>query len=330
MTWGSPEATWLLAAIPLWLLLRWRRLPGESVPFSPMQYARQGGSGLAVWALLALEGALLAAVVGVFAHPEERGEVERFGAEGVDIALVLDISASMQAADLKPNRLEVLKQLTSDLVRRSGDERVAVFAFARHCFTQTPLTTDRVSVLPLIAGLSLYSIDHSKSGGTAIGDALLVAGDALARERVAGRDQVVLLATDGQSNWGVDPVLAARFLRSEGIRLYAIGIGDEQPTPILVNGRPSLTPAGEVMMTSLDDTQLGAVVAEADGRYFRADSNDTLAAVFDEIGALETAPLTEERIVIVQSRAGDLAALALVLFAGWLAFDGFLLRRPLR
>jgi Ca-activated chloride channel family protein len=264
------------------------------------------------------------------ASPAQKAEVTLTGSDGIDMALALDISATMQAADLEPNRLEVLKDLSKDLVRRTAGNRFAVFAFAKHCFTQTPLSPDAISVSYLIESLDYRSINHAESGGTAIGDALLMAGDALRTNRVAGRDQVVVLVTDGESNSGADPLIGARFLLSEGIRLYVIGVGQDEPVPVYVDGKPFINNEDKHLHTQLDDAQLKEIAGVAEGQYYRADSTDALRAIFEEIAKLERAPLEEEEATIVESRVPDVALGIAILFCLMLGLEGFVLRRPLR
>ncbi|WP_224243520.1 vWA domain-containing protein [Hyalangium gracile] len=331
ISWKLPWLLLLLAAVPAWVLWRKRRLLSEAASFPPLQFGEVASRSRGGWGwLLGLEGALLALSVLTLAGPMEVEEVQLFDEDGIDLALVLDVSASMQAADFPPNRLEVLKKLSTELVRRSAGNRVGVYAFAAICVTQAPFTTDTQAVVDLIDSISYESVDHYRVGGTAVGDALLMASSAMLELREPGRDQVVLLVTDGESHLGADPLLAARFLREKGMRLYVVGIGQDEPVPVWVNGKPLPGDAGKQLTTRLNDTQLKQIAAQAGGTYFRADSNDVLGRIFDEITRLEHKPLQVQGAQVEHSLRAYGAMGLVLLVALWLALDGLWLRRPLR
>lgn len=321
----------LLVLMPLYGILRRRVLRGAVVPYAPLQIA--GRDGWRSWLLrlqLPFEIVLLTLAILTLCGPHRRDEVELVGEEGLDVAFALDISASMQAADFPPNRLEALKGLAIDFVRRSGSDRIAVYAFARHVFSQTPLTSDYGALKSLIEGLSFKTINHASSGGTALGDALIAATDGLLRARIPDRDQVIVLITDGESNFGADPILGARFAAENGIALYVVGVGGDEPVEVFVDGKPFITVADKILETSLDDTQLVEIAEAAGGSYLRARDVDVLAGIFDDLSRLETTPLEVETALITKSYAPAAAAALFLLFAAWLLTDGFLLRRPLR
>ncbi len=331
MSLAHPWVLLLLLLVPLYAWLRRRTVRGAAVAWAPLQYAQppRWRSWLQRFQL-PCEMVILAGVVLALAGPHRRDEVELLGEEGIDVALALDISASMQAADFPPNRLEALKELAAALVRRSGSDRIALYAFGKHVFTQTPLTTDNGALAGMIESLAFESINHAESGGTALGDALLAAADGLLRQRVEGRDQVIVLISDGQSNAGADPILAARFVAESDVGLQVLGIGGNEPVEVYVDGEPFITVEDKILETFLDDTQLQEIAAAAGGRYRRAVDVEVLAAIFDDLARLETTPLEIENVVIRRSWAPLLARLLFLLFAAWLLTDGLLLRRPLR
>ena len=331
MSLAYPDLMFALLLLPLYGRLRRRAVRGAAVAYAPLQYA--GGPRGRTWLLraqLPVELLIVAGVVLALAGPHRRDEVELLGEEGIDVALALDISASMQAADFPPNRLEALKGLAAELVRRSGSDRIAVYAFGKHVFAQTPLTTDNGALAGLIEGLAFKTISHAESGGTALGDALIAAADGLLRQRVEGRDQVIVLITDGQSNAGADPMLAARFVAESGIRLQVLGVGGPEPVEVYVDGKPFINTDNVVLKTSLDDSQLKEIAAAAGGEYRRATDLEILSAIFDDLARLETSPLTIENVIIRRSYAPLLAQILFLLFAAWLLTDGLVLRRPLR
>jgi len=326
-------APWLLMALVLIPLLAWyrfRALNRASLAFAPTQYrVRPRGRAFIHSLQTPLEMLLFTLVIIALAGPGTINEIENISETGLDVALVLDISASMQAADFPPNRLEALKEIAREFLHRAGGNRISVHAFAGIEFTQSPLTTDHRVVLELIEGLSYESIDHSESGGTAIGDALLGATDLLKAARIKGRDQVVILISDGESNSGVEPLLAARYLRDQNIRLHIIGIGGDQEVPVSVHGKPFINSEDKVLMTSLDDRQLKDIAAAGGGDYRRARSREVLGRIFEDLSRLERTPLTLEKLRLHSSWTAGIALLVFIVFAGLTAL-GHALRRPLR
>lgn len=316
-----------LLLVPLYAALRGRLLRRDAVPHAPLQY-RAAPRGRASRLRLPLEAPLVATLVAALAGPHRTVRLELVDDAGVDVMLVLDVSLSMLAEDFPPNRLDALRRIARDFVRRSGGHRIGVLIFARDVYVQTPLTTDHRILLPLLDGASVYALDQDKSGGTAVGDALLVAAERLEKAKVEGRDQAVVLITDGESNLGADPVLSARYLRRLGVRLYAIGIGGEEPVEVFFEGRRV---GGDTpYLASLDDTQLRAVTAAADGRFYRAADVGALEEVFAELSRLESAPLEVRTVELREGRASYLALAALPLFAAVLVLGGVVARRPLR
>lgn len=318
----------LIALVPL-VWHRYRALSRASMAFAPAQFKTIGGP-LAILSKFSvpLEALLLAAVIIALAGPGRVNEIETISENGLDINLVLDISASMQAADFPPNRLEALKEISRQFLERAGGNRISIQAFAKTTFTQSPLTSDHRSLLELNEGLAYESISHSESGGTAIGDALLSATDTLSAARIEGRDQVVILITDGESNLGVDPLLAAKYLRQAGIRLHIIGVGGDEEVAVSVHGKPFINTEDEVLMTSLDDAQLKEIAATAGGDYQRALSRDVLSEIFDDLSRLERTPLKIEKLRIHSSYIPQLALVIMLIFASRIILN-HQLRRPL-
>ena len=323
---------WLLALlllVPVYALFRLRQRRLRTVRFPPLQY-RGRESSWRLWKQLApqLELLVLALVVAGLAGPYEETRLELIEDEGVDVMLVLDVSLSMLAEDLPPNRLEALRRIARDFVTRAGGNRIGIVIFAKDSYVQTPLTTDHRSLLGLLEAVTVYTLDQKKSGGTSVGDALLVAVERLTRSRIEGRDQSLVLITDGESNTGIDPELAARYLREQGVRFYAIGVGGTEPVAVTFEGKPVGT-AGDYLAV-LDERRLRRVAELAGGRFYRATDVGVLEEIFAELSRLESAPL-ELRTVASRRSLGQWPALAaLGLFALHLALGGVLLRRPFR
>lgn len=332
---AHPSALWtLLALLPIgWLRLRQKRR--QRVIHAPLQYASlenvPGPSRRRRLARLSLplELLVLAVALVALAGPYREQRLELFEDEGIDVMLVLDISLSMLAEDFPPNRLDALRRIARDFVARSGGHRLGIVVFAGDAYVQSPLTTDLGFVTSLLEEATVHAISQSKSGGTAVGDALLVATDRLLARRVEGRDQAVILITDGESNLGIDPVLAARHLADSEIRLYAIGIGGREPIGVTFEGRV-VGQDGHAYQAYLDDGQLEAIAEAAGGRYDRADAVGVLEELFVELSRLESAPLEPRTLARRHSLSPILALVLLPLFALRLFAVEGLLRRPFR
>lgn len=318
-----------LALVPLWIAWRgwsWRR---AALPWAPLQY-RRAPARRRRWAALpwGVEALLLVAVVVAAAGPHGVERAELIEDEGVDVMLVLDVSLSMLAEDFEPNRIEALRRIAGDFVARAGGNRVGLVIFARDAYVQTPLTTDHRVLAELLDGVTVYTVNQVQGGGTAVGDALLTAGERLARARRADRDQALVLITDGESNLGLDPVLAARWVAESEVRLYAIGIGGERPMEVFFEGQRV---GGDTpYLTVLDDAQLREVAAAAGGRYFRATDTGALEAIFGELSRLESAPLEVREIELRHPYAPFVAAVAFALYLAHLLLSGMLVWRPYR
>jgi Ca-activated chloride channel family protein len=218
--------------------------------------------------------------------------------------------------------------LAGEMIARGGGNRMGLVVFAGDAYVQSPLTTDRRVLAELLGGVGAHMLDQGAGGGTAIGDALLVAAQRLAAAKVEGRDQAVVLITDGESNLGFDPVAAARHLAAAGVRVHAIGVGGTEPVEVWFEGER--VGGEDAYLSVLDDRQLPAIAAAAGGRFFRATDVGALEAVFDELSRLESAPLDVRTVEVPRSWGPALAKAVLSLFAAHLFLAGMAARRPYR
>lgn len=253
----------------------------------------------------------LAAVLLVFALARPQlGNVKRdINEKGIDIMLALDISGSMQLSDFRPNRLEAAKLVARDFVDKIEHDRVGLVVFAGESFLQCPLTTDYDIVNDLIAKMEIVpqSLD-----GTAIGLAL---SNCINRLRdTESKSKVVILLTDGENNAGdVDPMTAAAFAKDYDIRVYTIGMAG----------------SGEVVMQGLfpqripplNDRLLRAIAEETGGRFYRADTEEKLKEIWDEIAELEKTEINAVQFMDWQERY-----FPYLLFAFILAFLAYVLK----
>ncbi|HNA08106.1 MAG TPA: VWA domain-containing protein, partial [Leptospiraceae bacterium] len=142
--------------------------------------------------------------------------------------------------------------------------------------------------------------------------------------------QAIILITDGESSYGVDPILAAKYVLEQQIKLYVIGMAGEKPIEVYVEGRPYLTPSGKILVTSLDDKQLREIAKTANGKFYRAKNENVLAEIFSELGTLSRTPLEIKKSRLKHSYSRYFAFAGLQFFFLWMFVYGLLIRRPMR
>lgn len=226
----------------------------------------------------------LSAIITALAQPQKRNEQQIAEGEGIDIVLGIDVSGSMTAQDLKPNRLEAAKTVAIDFVNKRPTDRIGIVIFSGESFTQCPLTTDHQVVISAIQNIHNGLLED----GTAIGSGL---GTCVDRVRSGkSKTKIVVLLTDGENNGGlIDPKTAKEIAKAFGIRVYTIGVGTDGEASTPVD-----TGMGIVMQTtkvSIDEKLLGEIATETGGKYFRAKDNASLEGIYDTIDKLEKSKL---------------------------------------
>ncbi len=200
--------------------------------------------------------------------------------EGIDIMMALDVSGTMLAEDLKPNRLEAAKTVASDFVIARPNDNIGLVVFAGESFTQCPLTTDHAALVNLFRAVEFGMIDD----GTAIGLGLANAVNRMKDSPT--KSKVIILLTDGSNNRGdIDPQTAAEIAKTFGIRVYAIGVGSHGKARV-----PVQTPYGTqymMMDSEFDEQTLRNIASTTDGAYFRATDNNSLKKIYEQIDQLE-------------------------------------------
>lgn len=213
------------------------------------------------------------------ARPQISQEVINEFTEGIDIALVMDISYSMQAQDFRPNRLEAAKETARNFINGRKQDRIGLVIFAGDALSLSPLTTDYALLNTFIDQVDFSLIPK---GGTAIGSALGVATNRM-RESEA-KSKVIILLSDGDNTSGnLDPITAANLAHAYDIRIYTIGIGKEGMVnmPTQGYGQPQPRPS------SLDETTLREIANIGEGAFYRVSNNEALEQVFKQIDELE-------------------------------------------
>jgi len=235
---------------------------------------------------------------------------------GIDIVMAIDVSASMLARDLKPNRLEALKTVATKFVNKRPNDRIGIVVYAGESFTQTPITSDKTIVKNTIRKIKWGQIDD----GTAIGMGLGSAVNRLKESKA--KSKVIILLTDGVNNTGfVDPKTATELAKELNIKVYTIGLGTNGtalfPVAKDLNGKLIFRNAP----VEIDEKLLRFIANETGGKYFRATGNKKLESIYNEINKLEKTKIEEFKYYNYQEKYRPL-----VLLAGFLIFVEMILR----
>lgn len=223
----------------------------------------------------------LSALIVALARPQSSLSYQNITSEGIDIMIALDISGSMLAEDLKPNRIEASKEVAIDFIKERKNDRIGLVIYSGESFTQCPLTTDHSVVVNLFQDVKNGMVED----GTAIGEGLATAVNRL-RESDA-KSRVIILLTDGTNTAGsIPPITAAEIAREFGVRVYTIGVGTNGKAPFPVTdqfGRQRY----EMVDVKIDETTLKEIAKKTGGKYFRATNNRKLEEIYKEIDQLE-------------------------------------------
>jgi Ca-activated chloride channel family protein len=283
----------LLLTIPA---LLWVRKRGEdrhwgALKYSAVEAIRATGKGLRPWMYripTMLRIVALACIVLALARPQTGITSESVRTQGIDIVLAMDVSSSMLAEDLEPNRLEASKEVAAAFVQGRRNDRIGLVAFAGEAYTQAPLTLDYGVITSLLGELDVGMIED----GTAVGMGLATAVKRL--QSSDAESKVVVLLTDGRSNRGeIGPTTAAQMAQALGIRVYTIGAGTRGTARVPVDD-PRFGRQYVNMRVELDEPTLTDMAELTGGRYFRATDRESLQAVYAEIDELETTEIQVE------------------------------------
>lgn len=235
--------------------------------------------------------------------------------KGIDIVMAIDVSSSMLAQDLKPNRLSALKNVAGDFIDQRRSDRIGLVIYAGESYTKTPITSDKRIVKN---ALNEIRYDGVINDGTAIGMGLATAVNRLKDSRA--KSKVIILLTDGVNNSGfIDPKIAAELAVEFQIKTYTIGLGSNgnarAPIGILPNGKFQYG----ITKVEIDEELLQAIATNTGGLYFRATDNTSLEAIYDEINKLEKTEIEEFKYYNYQEKYRLLALIAMaLLFLEWL------------
>lgn len=228
-------------------------------------------------------------VVLVLSRPQTKNSWKDKWIEGIDIMLAMDVSTSMLAEDLKPNRIEAAKQVAAEFIAGRPNDNIGLTIFAGESFTQCPMTVDHASLLNLLQNVRT---DIAARGliqdGTAIGMGLANAVSRLKDSK--SKSKVVILLTDGSNNMGdISPMTAAEIASSMGVRVYTVAVGTDKsaPYPMQVGGGIQYVN----MPVEVDTKTLSEIASATNGDFYRATNTDELKKIYKEIDKLEKSKL---------------------------------------
>ena len=307
----QPHFLWLLLIVPL-LAIRYlfvRKKDSATLTLSSTRSFKPTILSRLKPLLHILRLLAISALIVALARPRNVSVSSRVNTnKGIDIVMAIDVSASMLAKDLKPNRLEALKVVAIDFVNKRPNDRIGIVVYAGESFTQTPITSDKRIVKNTIRKIKWGQMD----GGTAIGMGL---GSAVNRLKDSkAKSKVIILLTDGVNNSGfIDPKIATELAVEFGIKTYTIGLGSNgtalAPVGILPNGEFQYA----LTKVEIDEPLLKEIASSTGGIYFRATNNKKLEEIYAEINKLEKSEVEEFKYYNYTEKYRLLIILALVL-----------------
>lgn len=312
ITFANPEFFWLFLVLPLaigWYFWK-RNQQSATLKVSSVKGFKAAHSVLPKIKplLFVLRMLALASLIVALARPQSTDVTNKSRTtRGIDIVMAIDVSGSMLAKDLKPNRMEALKRVAAEFVEQRPNDRIGLVVYAAEAYTKTPVTSDKAVVLEALDGVKY---DNVLQDGTGIGVGLATAVNRLKDSKA--KSKVIILLTDGVNNSGfIDPRMASEIAKEFGIKVYTIGIGTngmaEFPYAIAPNGQFLF----RMMKVEIDEKLMKEIAMMTDGKYFRATSNKSLENIYSEINKLETTEVQEQRFYNYDEKYRSLALLAL-------------------
>ncbi len=311
VTFAYPWVLYSLIFVPLIFYWYWKNKDKQSpnITYSSLQMFGDAPKSLKeriVHLPALLRTLAVALLIVAFARPQTFSSGENIYTEGIDIAMVLDISGSMLAEDFKPNRLDAAKKVIDDFIKGRTADKIGLVIFSGESFTQCPLTIDYSVLRNLLGEIRSGMIED----GTAIGNAIANGVNRLKDSKA--KSKVMILLTDGVNNAGqIDPLTSAQIAQKFGIRIYTVGVGTMGEAPY-----PFQTPFGrryQMVPVEIDEALLKQIAGITGGKYFRATNNRKLVEIYEEIDRLE-----KTRVEVTSFRH------AKELYFGW-AFAGLVL-----
>lgn len=290
----NPELFWLFLLLPValgWQLWK-RKEQSATLKISSISGFKNQKSVLAKLKpfLLVLRLLALSSLIIAMARPRKVDiSSQTKSTKGIDIVMAIDVSGSMLAKDLKPNRMEALKKVAKNFVEGRPNDRIGIVLYAAEAYTKTPVTSDKAIVQDAIQSIKY---DNVLQDGTGIGMGLTTAVNRLKDSKA--KSKVIILMTDGVNNAGfIEPETASQIAKEYGIKVYTIGIGTNGDALFPYAYAPNGGFLFRMMPVEIDVNLLQAIARNTGGKYFRANSNSKLQAIYEEINKLETTEIQE-------------------------------------
>ena len=328
MAFAHPYLLLLLLLLPLLAWLKGKRGMPPAFVYSSVQLVR-GMQNITRSRLGGFLGSLRWLILGIFivalAQPRLANNHTEVKASGIDIVCALDLSGSMISEDFvvngqRVNRFNMARSVLKSFIDKRPNDRIGLVVFAAQAFIAAPLTLDHDYLQENLDRLEIGTIN---SDATAIGDALITALNQL--RDLKAKSKIIILATDGQNNSGkVEPLMAAGAAAALGVKIYAVGIGEQgsAPMPVFMNGQKV---GYQNVPVDVDEVTLQKIADETGGKYYRADNAEKFRQIYAEIDKLETTEavvnkFTEYKELFPWLAAGGLALLLLEVVLGQTAF----------
>ena len=290
---ANPQFFWLLLLLPiaaLWYFFK-RKEETASLKISTIKgFSTDSFLPKLKPLLFVLRLLALAAIITALARPQTvENSSKTKTTKGIDIVMAIDVSSSMLARDLKPNRLAALKKVAADFINKRPNDRIGLVAYAGEAYTKTPITSDKSIVLNSLKEITYGSLED----GTAIGMGLATAVNRLKESKALSK--VIILLTDGVNNSGnIDPRTATELAKELKIKVYTIGIGTNGLADFPWSKDPRTGKLNfRKQQVEIDEKLLQEIATETEGKYFRATDNESLKEIYDEIDALEKTKIEE-------------------------------------
>lgn len=296
MTFVNIEYLLLLLLLVPWViwhfLLKWRHEPAMKMATTEMyRHAPMTLRMALIHVPFLLRMLSFSMLVIVMARPQTYNSLSESETEGIDIMMAMDISTSMMAPDIKPNRIEAAKQVAYEFISSRPDDNIGLTLFGGEAFTQCPLTTDHATLLGMFKNVSC---DLQQNGvispGTAIG--MGIAGAVSHLEKSKSKSKVIILLTDGENNTGeISPLMATDLAKKYAIRIYTVSLGKKGKIKQVVAQLPNGEAYEEEVESAYNPETLQKIARETGGLYYQAGSKEKLREIYQDIDRLEKTKL---------------------------------------
>ncbi len=323
---GTIEWLWLFVIFPIFFLVNYFRTKKDqkqNTLFTPSIKAFGEEKSIKVilypWVKYIRYLALALLIISLARPRKVEAMVEANNIEGIDILMAIDVSLSMLAQDLKPDRITALKKVAQQFVANRTQDRIGLVVYSGEAITKVPLTINKPILLTALENIKTKELQ----GGTAIGVGLATSINHLKNSKA--KSKVIILLTDGVNNDGfIDPKMAAKIAKDKNIKVYTIGIGTNGmamfPTMESFTGEISF----DYKQVEIDEKLLQYIAQETGGKYFRAEDEEALNKIYNEINKLEKSKIKEN----VQYNYTELYQSFLIATLIFLCFE-FLLKKTL-